>query len=431
MEVRFRDRVDAGRALANALRGYHDEPVVVLGLPRGGMPVAFEVARSMAAPLDVIVVRKLGVPFQPELAMGAIGENGVRVSNPVIIAQCHVNEVEFVNSSNVERTELERRLERFRDVRQFEPLHGKTAIVVDDGLATGATALAACKVARAHGAAKVVLAVPVGPETISDELKAEVDDYVCLFTPKEFIAIGQFYEDFTQVSEDEVVRLLRNSRAPADVDVVVAASARGLPGHLNVPEGAIGLVIFAHGSGSSRHSPRNRFVADILNRAGLATLLFDLLSPAEENDRKNVFDVELLSNRLAAATEWARGHHAVSQLPIGYFGASTGAAAALGAAARPGNDIGAIVSRGGRPDLAGSVLPNVTSPCLFIVGGRDKEVYELNKDAQSRLRCLSRLEVVPGASHLFEEPGTLRQAAQLARDWFTTHLAQAHHYAVG
>ena len=207
----------------------------------------------------------------------------------------------------------------------------------------------------------------------------------------------------------------------------VSAGAAPLAGHLTVPEHARGLVLFAHGSGSSRHSPRNRYVADVLNRAGLGTLLFDLLTPAEEIDRANVFDIELLAGRLVEVTGWLAAEPGHEHLPAGYFGASTGAAAALVAAADADAEVAAVVSRGGRPDLAGDVLPLVQAPTLLIVGSRDTEVLALNRTAQQRLRCTSRLDVVPGATHLFEEPGTLQAAADLARDWFLTHLSTALH----
>ena len=189
-----------------------------------------------------------------------------------------------------------------------------------------------------------------------------------------------------------------------------------------MPADPLGLVIFAHGSGSSRHSPRNRFVASLLNDAGVGTLLFDLLTPAEELERANVFDVELLADRLAAVTRWARGQDSLGEHPIGYFGASTGAAAALWAAARPGNDIAAVVSRGGRPDLAEGRLGAVRSPTLLIVGGHDEVVLQLNRAAAARLTCEHEIAVVPGATHLFEEPGTLRQAAESASGWFRRHF---------
>ena len=185
-----------------------------------------------------------------------------------------------------------------------------------------------------------------------------------------------------------------------------------LAGYLTVPENAPGIVVFAHGSGSSRHSPRNRYVARILTDAGLGTLLFDLLTPEEEFDRSNVFDIGLLASRLARVTEWLRTQPQARQAAIGYFGASTGAAAALWAAAEPGTDIAAVVSRGGRPDLARPRLAAVTAPTLLIVGGNDEVVLDLNRQAQAELHCENHLAVVPGATHLFEETGTLDAAAE-------------------
>jgi putative phosphoribosyl transferase len=207
------------------------------------------------------------------------------------------------------------------------------------------------------------------------------------------------------------------------VDNDVHVGRMQLPGRLSIPAGATGLVAFAHGSGSSRHSPRNQYVATELCRAGLGTLLFDLLRPEEEADRSNVFDVPVLAERLADATRWLRGQPETRSLSVGYFGASTGAAAALCAATQPDLDVRAIVSRGGRPDLAGPCLEAVTSPTLLIVGSRDPAVHELNLQAQARLRCPNQLVVVPGATHLFEEPGTLEAVADLAAEWFVRHLA--------
>ncbi|MEV4140904.1 hydrolase [Dactylosporangium sp. NPDC049742] len=200
-----------------------------------------------------------------------------------------------------------------------------------------------------------------------------------------------------------------------------------LPGHLTLPPDPSGLVLFAHGSGSSRHSPRNRYVALTLNQAGLGTLLFDLLTPGEAASRANVFDIELLAERLARVSAWAHDQPWGRDLTIGWFGASTGAAAALWAAAEPHADVAAIVSRGGRPDLAGPQLPAVTAPTLLIVGALDTQVLALNRTAQSRMRCPTELVVVPGATHLFEEPGTLTAAARHAQAWFTTHLRHVAH----
>ncbi len=205
-----------------------------------------------------------------------------------------------------------------------------------------------------------------------------------------------------------------------EVEVVIGATRLG--GRLSVPVGSSGTVVFAHGSGSSRHSPRNRFVADQINNVGLGTLLFDLLTPSEERDRRNVFDIPMLGSRLLEVTTWLQAHPEAEGLPIGYFGASTGAGAALVAAAEAGTQISAVVSRGGRPDLAKESLPQVSAPTLLIVGGRDEVVEQLNREAEARMRCETKLVIVPGATHLFEEQGALEQVASLATDWFVQHF---------
>jgi putative phosphoribosyl transferase len=207
--------------------------------------------------------------------------------------------------------------------------------------------------------------------------------------------------------------------AVASCDVAIRASGVFLPGSLTLPVAPRGIVLFAHGSGSSRTSPRNLFVARTLHDAGLGTLLFDLLTPAEDRVHATRFDIPLLAGRLAEATAWLRRERDTGDVPLGYFGASTGAGAALLAASMPGAAVGAIVSRGGRPDLAGAqALARVTAPTLLIVGGEDREVIALNRDASTHLRCQTLLEIVPGATHLFEEPGTLEQVAALAAAWF-------------
>jgi putative phosphoribosyl transferase len=423
----FLDRADAGRRLAGKLLHLRGADVAVLGLPRGGIPVAYEVARALGAALDVIVVRKIGLPSQPELAMGAIGEDGVRIINRSVVIGERITEHEFMQVEERERAEVERRARRFRGDRPRTPLTGRTAVIVDDGIATGSTARAACEVARAHGAARVVLAVPVAPRAAIPALSSVADEVVCLETPDRFMAIGQWYGDFSQTSDEEVVTLLNRAAtagtAATDMEVEVIAGPLRLPGHLYVPKAAAGIVAFAHGSGSSRHSPRNQFVASVLGQAGLGTLLFDLLTNDEERDRSTVFDIGLLAGRLRDATRWLRAQEAAGQAFIGYFGASTGAGAALWAAAEPGSDISAIVSRGGRPDLAGPRLASVRAPTLLIVGGQDDLVLDLNRQALEQLPAGSQLSVVPGATHLFEEPGTLEQVAALAADWFAGHLA--------
>jgi dienelactone hydrolase len=210
-------------------------------------------------------------------------------------------------------------------------------------------------------------------------------------------------------------------------EVRIPAGRATLDGNLTIPDETTALILFVHGSGSSRHSPRNQFVARTLNDAGLATLLFDLLTPEEEaidmQTREHRFNIGLLAERLVYATRWAKQQDETRDLQIGYFGSSTGGGAALVAAAELLQDVAAVVSRGGRPDLAGEALPKVQAPTLLIVGGNDDIVIELNEQARDQMRCEVKLEIVPGATHLFEEPGALEQVAKLASDWFLLHAA--------
>ncbi|QLG61862.1 dienelactone hydrolase family protein [Halorarum salinum] len=205
--------------------------------------------------------------------------------------------------------------------------------------------------------------------------------------------------------------------------VTIPVDGVELEGELLVPDGAAGLVVFAHGSGSSRKSPRNTFVAEVLRRHGLGTLLFDLLTEEEDREYETRFDIELLTERLLAATEWLRGREGTRATNLGYFGSSTGAAAALRAAARRGDDAAAVVSRGGRVDLASAELAEVTAATLFVVGGADTQVLDLNREALDELTCTRELAVIEGAGHLFEGPGELEEVAELAADWFERHLS--------
>lgn len=223
---RFRDRADAGRRLASRLEFLRGQDVVVLGLPRGGVPVAFEVADALHAPLDVLLVRKLGVPFRPELAFGAISEGGVRVINQGVVRGARLGEQEMAAVEAEQRAELQRRSERFRGGRQRISLRGRTAVIVDDGVATGATAYAACEVARARGASRVVLAVPIGAADTAEKFAKCADEVVCLETPESYLSVGQGYGHFPQTSDDEVVKLLTK----AGNALRATAGTRTIPG---------------------------------------------------------------------------------------------------------------------------------------------------------------------------------------------------------
>jgi putative phosphoribosyl transferase len=366
-----------------------------------------------------------------------VGEDGVHVLNPAVIDDAGVRTGELDALGRAARANLVQRAEKLRNGRPRLRLAGRTAVIVDDGIATGATMRAACRIARAQGAATVVVATPVAAPSSLEALRRLADEVVCMESPPSFTAVGEWYVDFAPVSDETVGGLLARASGehtaplPAadppgtDADVTVDAGPVRLAGHLCVPPGAAGLVVFVHGSGSSRHSPRNRHVAGRLSDAGLATLLFDLLTPAEEGDRSRVFGIGLLADRLIAVIDRIGHRPDLAGLPVGLFGASTGAAAALWAAADPRcGPVAAVVCRGGRPDLGGERLGAVVAPTLLIVGGADAAVLDLNRAARARLTCPNRLVIVPGATHLFEEPRALDTVADLAVTWFRRYLVQ-------
>ena len=418
--VAFRDRRDAGRRLAPLLERFRAEQPLVVGMPRGGVPVAAEVARALDAPLDVVVVRKIGAPRNPEFALGAVAEGGVRVVSYDTAAALGLSARDLEPLIAEVENELAWRTGLYRDARPPLSMAGRTVIVVDDGLATGRSAQAAMASVRRRGARRVILAVPVAAPASVDALSEEADEIVCVEMPPDLWAVGAWYEDFGPTSDEEVITLLAGAEEK-ELSINLESGVT-LGGTLTMPSHAAGLVVFAHGSGSSRWSPRNRAVAQGIVQAGYATLLFDLLTAHEELDRANVFDIRLLAGRLLSASAWADADSGLAGLPLAYFGASTGAAAALTAAARLGDRVSAVISRGGRPDLAMD-LAAVRAPTLLIVGGADTEVLELNRLAQRQLRCPSELAVVPNATHLFEEPGALDQVTHLAVRWLDTQLA--------
>ena len=428
----FTDRRDAGRQLARLLKSQGwGEDAVVLGLPRGGVPVAYEVARLLGAPLDVMVARKLGAPAQPEFGVGAVAPGGVLVLDERAMQMASATRAQMDQVVADETAEMERRLLLYRGEAWPPDVRGRTVILVDDGLATGVTARAALRALRAQGPAKLVLAVPVCAPESAEAMREECDLVTYVEAHEDFRAVGLWYDDFSQTEDEEVLALLEATRGRAIPESCPAriplGEGRSLEGDLTIPPGATAVVVFAHGSGSGRHSPRNREVARRFQEAGLATLLVDLLTPEESDEDARTmrlrFDVGLLARRVVAALDWLRAQPFSRALAVGLYGASTGAAAALLAAVDRPRDVGAVVSRGGRPDLAASALPRVEAATLLVVGERDREVLALNQAALERIHAEKSLAVVPRATHLFEEEGALDEVARLAAGWFALHLA--------
>ena len=440
--MKLANREEAGRQLAQKLREYVGrKDVVVLGIPRGGVPVAFQIAFGLGVPLDIFLSRKLGVPGHEELAFGAIAAEDGRYLDESIIKEVGISASEIEEITRREKKLLDVRAILYRRDRPPLDVSGQIVILVDDGIATGASVFAAIHALRQMKPAMIVLAVPVMPAATREWLQGKVDRLVCLHAPEDFRSVGEFYQEFGQVDDQTVITLLQSARktlsksdSPQNrtvhvVEVSIDLATIRLAGTLSIPADPIGLVMFAHGSGRSRHSPRNRYVAEVMQSRGLATLLFDLLTGDEERIDQQTsqyrFDIRLLAKRLIETTLWARRGTSVRDLPVGYFGASTGAAAALIAAAELPNQVAAVVSRGGRPDLAGEYLSRVEAAVLLIVGGKDDTVLRLNQEALQKLRCTDKqLVVIPQATHLFEEAGTLENAAHQAADWFGRTLAR-------
>lgn len=435
--MRFLNRRQAGQALAERVTHLREEAPLVLGLPRGGVPVAAEVARSINAELDAWIVRKVGAPGFEEFGVGAVAEGGEVYLNRRSLTRVGLGGEAL--EAAVERRAAqvaERALELRGPNRQPPRVRGRTVLVVDDGIATGGSMLAALQSLREQHPRRLIVAVPVSSTQALEQIEPLVDEVITLVATPDLNAVGAWYDDFGQTGTDEVRTLLqqawsrpRRSTSAERVSraVTIPVGADALDGILDIPSGACALVIFAHGSGSNHLSPRNTQVAAALQRHGLATLRVSLLTPHEARrdaqDASFRFDLDLLEERLSAALDWcAKPDTGVSGLKRGLFGSSTGAAAALEVAAdRPG-EVAAVVSRGGRVDLAEEILPRVRAPTLFLVGARDAQVLELNRRALRQMNALHVLSIVPGANHLFEEPGALELVCEEAARWFMRHL---------
>lgn len=422
----FRNRKHAGELLAQMLQKYKEKNAVVLALPRGGVPVAAEVAKYLEAPLDVLIVRKIGAPYQPELAVGAICEDGEPIWNDSTLYRLGLEPDDLGAIVGIEREKVKKQIQLFRQSKNLSSIALKTVIIIDDGLATGATMLAAIKYVKKISAVKVVVALPVAAKNSATKLRSKVSEVVIVNETQDLFSVGQWYEDFSQVTNAEVVSLLKkyNKISVKDATEIEFSIGRTqLKGDLKKFPTMKALIIFAHGSGSSRKSPRNQQVAQYLQERGFGTFLFDLLTNEESIEKGSRFNIELLSERLASTAKWLRAHFEFNGVPFGFFGASTGAAAAIQAASKLSekDSIYAIVSRGGRPDLAGDSLKAVKVPTLLLVGSLDFNVLEINQQSQRQMH-LCKVSVIPGATHLFEERGALEEVSKQAADWFQMHL---------
>jgi len=417
----YRDRKDAGARLAAALKEQGFENPVVLGIPRGGVPVAAEVARALKGELGVVVARKLGAPWNPELAIGATTAIGATYINEAVAAEVGADQ-RYIEAETKRQIEEAKRREELFDSSRRPKVAGRTVIVVDDGIATGATAIAAVRSMKAEGAERVVLAIPVGPPETVQRLREEADEVVCLDENPGFFAVGQFYVEFNPVGDDEVRRIL-DSFAPAPVDpsrrVEIRRDGVRLVGILTTPaeEGDFPLVIFVHGLRSSKDSPRNRVIAEHLVDAGIATFLFDLSGHGESSaDRTE--GIEAFVRDLEAVFAWAEQQEEVTPGLIGIAGSSLGATVAVRALAGGKVRPKTMVLRS--PPLEPDEFQRIHVPSLVLVGAADALRFDAERGVAGNPELS--LSIVQGAGHLFEEPGTLEKALQRTVVWFSSQL---------
>lgn len=421
----FTDRTDGAAKLVEKLKNIDKKNTIVLALPRGGVPVADIIASKLGLEFDILSVKKIGFPANPELALGAVTEDGAIYINDTIRKMSGLSEKELDVLIKKNQELAVNKSRYFRFGKEGISVKGKNVIIVDDGIATGATIEACINQVKRVGARKIMIAVPVAPKDILEKLLHQVDEIFVLETPSPFVSVSKWYENFDQVYDTEVREIFEKHQEKFEtIEEIMDLGEIKLKAKVSKVIDNKAWIIFVHGSGSSRLSERNNQVAKVLNKGGLSTLLFDLLTLKEDSVESNRFNIELLKKRLVLAINWlVNSEYYDPSTPIGLFGASTGAAAAIKVAAQFKDfPIYAVVCRGGRPDLADrDELRDVTIPTLLIIGGMDYQVLELNKKAYEQLPN-SEIQLIAGATHLFEESGTMESVSELTKEWFLDKL---------
>ena len=423
---RFRDRDDAGRQLAAALAGAGYPNPLVLGIPRGGVPVAAQVARALRGELGVVVARKLRAPAQPELAIGAVTADGSVWINASLAEEAGAD-IRYLEREKATQVAEARHREEVFDGHRRPPVAGRVVLIVDDGLATGATAIAAARSMRACGAARVVLAVPVAPPESIRKLEAEVDEIVCPRVEMDFWAIGQFYDDFRQVSDEEVKAILDRYILPVETrEARVRRDGVELAVRLRLPGGHPPYVTFVHGLGSSKESPRNVVIGERLVDEGIGAVLFDL-SGHGESTRDREDGLAAYVKDVAAVEDWAQAQEGLDRSRHAMAGSSMGAAVALHAVLEGNVRTDALVLRA--PPIGPEEYRGLTVPTLLLVGSLDPLLGDARE--ASRLCSAIELRVVDGADHLFEEEGKLEEATAITAAWLASRLGRVPADAAG
>ncbi len=444
----FTDRTDAGRRLAQALAPFEDKNPLVVALPRGGVPVGYEVARALGAPLDVLVTRRLTTPEDQETGFGAIGPGGVRYLDSARIQDLGITDRQLEALAADASAEVEARSRCFRGTSRPLSVRNRIVILVDESITDGSTARLAARILRSLGPKRLILATPVAPPGTLEALRDEVDGLVFLISPEEVGDLGQWYREHPTITDGDVEaylhrahkdleRLAERGRRPPEVRVEhpepmaqravkIKLGGTTLNGLLAIPEHAQGLVLFGHSSGSNRYTPRNQQLAEKLRETGLATLQVDLLTPGEaaEDVRTQRFrsDIQTLSRRVSGIVDWLAAHPAAKVLPVAFHG--TGTSAALGVVAarqRPGR-VQALIACSGRMDLVQATLDELDVPSLLIVGEEDTETLEINRHALQALRGPAELVLVPETGPIFEAPEVTERMADSIADWCRQHL---------
>jgi predicted phosphoribosyltransferase/dienelactone hydrolase len=430
----FRDRADAGRKLAEALVPVLKPPCVVAGIPRGGVAVALPIVERFHLPLTVVYARKLTAPIAPEFAFGAIDEDGHTIVDAPSVARLELSPADVEQAKQRVSKEIRRRMATYGVPALSHFLPDAAVVLVDDGLATGLTMRAALEYARRHGAREIIVAVPCASTSAAREFERMADRFVSLLVDPDFMAVGQYYRDFSPVSDDQVIAMLTGARGPAAQKPEVAAkddlrlvfrNSRGLAltGRLLVPAtpGPHPAVVFAHGWGSSKDSPRNRVVAEALGRLGFAAFLFDFTGHGESEGTQEESTPEQQVDDLAAALDALAGVEEVDRNRLGVVGASSGAAVAVRGAARDPR-IRVLVLRS--PNLAGAedAVSRVSVPALLVVGEHDEPIRVSIRPLLGRFGGPRALETIPGGDHLFEDPAALTRATAVTVAWFKDNL---------